>query len=221
MTEHISFPKTPHYSGSAVIDDDLTLSAVDFRRLAGDRVVRIEEKLDGTAVGISFENGVPVLHKRSGLILTGEHPQYNAFRRYVFEHAESLYAVTGEEFALFGEWLYATHAIFYDALPSFLVAFDLARKCDRVFLASEHLVERCAEGVPIVPLLWTGTVDNMPSFEALSARSRFAEGPAEGVYLRVQDNERIIARCKWRRASFSCGREDFDTHLRKNRLRGQ
>ncbi|MCX7805856.1 MAG: RNA ligase family protein [Planctomycetota bacterium] len=219
MPEFYPYPRTPHLTGSEVADDDRTISEAEFYAMARGRHIVIQEKMDGTNVGVHFEaQGAIVLQKRSGLLGTGEHAQYNAFRSWAFEHLDVLYEIVGTGYVLFGEWLWAEHGMHYDTLPDFFLGFDLLAKESLEFLATDQMAARCRGLVQVVPVLWSGPSDAMPALPGLANVSRFAPHPAEGVYVRVEDGGKVIGRCKWRRPGFACGRADFATSLRRNRM---
>jgi hypothetical protein len=58
---------------------------------------------------------------------------------------------------VFGEWLYAKHTVFYDALPHYFMEFDVFDRNDRSFLSTERRRELLA-GLPLVsvPVLYDG-----------------------------------------------------------------
>ena len=60
-----------------VVDDD---EVVPLSILSG-KYVTIQEKVDGANVSVHFEQEwQPICQKRSGIINTGERPQYDVFR---------------------------------------------------------------------------------------------------------------------------------------------
>lgn len=48
------YPRTPHLFGSKGTDDDKHLNEADSKRFVSDEFLIVEEKLDGTNVGIHF-----------------------------------------------------------------------------------------------------------------------------------------------------------------------
>ena len=97
--QFIKFPKTPHLQGSAVVDDD-QICGLQFLtaapKMKGFDRICIQEKVDGTNVSVHFEaDWVPTVQKRSGLVGTGERPQYNAFRDWVYSNLEMMWEMLG------------------------------------------------------------------------------------------------------------------------------
>src|SRR4051812_16447029 len=52
--EFVKYPRTPHLFGSKGTDDDKHLGAAESARLLAEGSLIVEEKLDGTNVGIHF-----------------------------------------------------------------------------------------------------------------------------------------------------------------------
>lgn len=48
--------------------------------------------------------------------------------------------------------------------------------------------------------------------------SHFGNEQAEGVYVRLEDSNNVVDRYKMRRATFTCGREDFSQSNKHNEL---
>jgi hypothetical protein len=109
-----AFPKTPHLTGSSVVDDDAIQSyqsLLDLVKLQDSNLntrVLIQEKIDGTNVSIHFEQDwIPICQKRAGIIeSSGEKEQYNVFRQWVFERLEMLWNTLQTKYVLFGEFLW-------------------------------------------------------------------------------------------------------------------
>ena len=54
----VKYPRTPHLFGSRGTEDDKHLSAEESAQFAADPSLIVEEKLDGTNVGIHFTTGM-------------------------------------------------------------------------------------------------------------------------------------------------------------------
>lgn len=82
------FPKTPHVTGSSVVDEDQVMSLNDIKILLnglsknGQQIkLLLQEKVDGANVSVHFEREwEPIMQKRSGIIGSSEKPQYDVFR---------------------------------------------------------------------------------------------------------------------------------------------
>ena len=222
-----AFPKTPHILGSAqshlTDDKDEEISLNDLKKMATKAVrLVLQEKVDGANVSVHFEREwEPVLQKRSGIIGQGErHKQYNVWRDYVMEHSESLFSLLSTRYCLFGEWLWNQHSVAYDALPSYLLIFDIYDKENAEWLSRnriENLLEpfqgefHLVPNLAIIDLHDSQAVSNLDQqFKALRLRkSHYSSENQEGIYIRAEDEQKVVYRAKLRRDTFVAGRDDF------------
>src|SRR6516162_1057681 len=81
--EFVKYPRTPHLFGSKGTDDDKHMGEAESHRFLSDKSLIMEEKLDGTNVGIHFTTQRDmVLQCRGHLITEGMHPQYDLFKQW-------------------------------------------------------------------------------------------------------------------------------------------
>jgi hypothetical protein len=214
-----AFPRTPHLPGSSVEDDDRTLAREELDALCRTCEVVLQEKVDGTNVGVFFlSEGQPVCQKRAGLLTSREKKQYNVFRNWVWQRVEALWSVLGTRWVLFGEWLWQTHAVAYDALPDFFLGFDLLDRASNRFATSREVENTVGQVVALLPELWRGRVPSGDALQALLAsylvRSAYARTPPEGVYVRFEARGELVARAKSRRPGFAPGWHGTPRHNR-------
>src|SRR6185503_14751637 len=74
---------------------------------------------------------------------------------------------------IYGEWLYAKHTVFYDALPHYFLEFDI-RDATGAFWSTARRAEHLA-GSPVVavPVLWQGVVERPHELPDLVAPSLY------------------------------------------------
>lgn len=210
----VKYPRTPHLFGSKGTDDDKHLGDLESERFLADGSLIVEEKIDGTNVGVHFTpNGVMALQCRGHLITEGMHPQYDLFKRWVAAKRPVLEERLEDRFILFGEWVYARHSIHYRRLPHFFFEFDLYDKVGQAFLSLERRLDLLEDaGIPTVPVLHVGTLDR-DRLMALIGPSRFDsqfENPVtkrhddlmEGLYLRTEAHGLVTGRAKFVRPEF-------------------
>src|SRR6266404_2334594 len=119
------YPRTPHLFGSRGTDDDKHLGQQESLDFIADASLIVEEKLDGTNVGIHFTSaGRMVLQCRGHEITTGMHAQYDLFKQWTMGKRPALEAMLEDRLLLFGEWLYARHSLHYRDLPHYFFEFD-------------------------------------------------------------------------------------------------
>jgi len=104
--DFIKYPRTPHLFGSKGTDDDKHLGEAESNQFIADDSLIVEEKIDGTNVGIHFsDEGELVLQCRGHLITEGMHPQYDLFKQWATVKRYVLEQRLENRFLLFGEWV--------------------------------------------------------------------------------------------------------------------
>jgi RNA ligase len=211
--EFVKYPRTPHLFGSAGTDDDKHLDETESERFLADPSLVVEEKIDGTNVGIHFAGGRLVLQCRGHLVTEGMHPQYDLFKQWTSVKRFVLAAMLAEQFILFGEWAYARHSVHYRQLPHYFFEFDIYDKQQQAFVSLEQRKSMLdGTGIHTVPVLHEGAL----------ARSRLSKliGPShfdsqfdnpltgrtdnlmEGLYLRTEAGGIVTGRAKFVRPEF-------------------
>ncbi len=208
------YPRTPHLFGSRGTDDDKHLGPDESLQLIADRSLIVEEKLDGTNVGIHFTtSGRLVLQCRGHEISPGMHPQYDLFKQWTMAKRQVLESMLEDRLILFGEWLYARHSLHYRQLPHYFFEFDIYNKRQQAFLSLDlRLAVLKGTGVCTVPVVHRGPATREQLFNLIGP-SRFDsafENPdtgltdnlMEGLYLRIEADGRVFARAKMVRPEF-------------------
>jgi hypothetical protein len=212
--DFLKYPRTPHLFGSRGTDDDKHLGHRESLNFIADVSLIIEEKLDGTNVGIHFTSaGRMVLQCRGHEITTGMHAQYDLFKQWTMGKRPVLEAMLEDRLLLFGEWLYARHSLHYRRLPHYFFEFDIYDKQQQVFLdlASRlDLIE--GTGIQTVPVIHRGSATEEQLYELIgpSQFDSVFENPLtgrtdklmEGLYLRTEAEGRVTGRAKFVRPEF-------------------
>jgi RNA ligase len=232
MEQIFKYPRTHHIQGSRSQPGDEDLDTVPFSTIA-DRHVIVEEKVDGANSAISFDTQGNLRLQSRGHYLTGgpRERHFNLFKQWASVHCGALSDVLTDRYILYGEWLYAKHTVFYDALPHYFLEYDVLDLQQRQFLSTDRRREMLA-GLPIisVPVLFEGRLlshkqlmglmarshyiqpDHMDRFDAVCAeqdldiaRARQQTDPSylmEGLYIKVESDGIVQARYKYVRADF-------------------
>ncbi len=232
VTPFVKYPRTRHLEGSRLQPGDEDLAAVPFRDLAGRHLV-VEEKVDGANVGLGFDRGGGLHLQSRGHTLRGgaTERQFDLLKAWARAHEAALRDVLGARYLLFAEWTYAKHTVFYDALPHYLLEFDVHDR-ERDAWLSTPARRALLEGLPLaqVPVLAEGAFTRLDDLTALVRPSAFKspgwrealalacarEGHepervaretdpadlAEGLYLKWEEDGRVVGRYKWVRAGF-------------------
>jgi hypothetical protein len=236
------YPRTQHIEGSRLQPGDEDLLQVPFAEIAGRHLV-VEEKMDGANAGISFdEDGTLRLQSRGHYLGGGPRERHFAlFKQWARSHEIALYEVLGSRYLMYGEWLYAKHTVFYDALPHYFMEFDVLDRETGDFLSTERRRALLA-GAPVVSVLvlHEGPLGRRGELAGHIRRSRFksaewrrrlaevarareqdpervlretdASDDMEGLYLKVEEEGRVAGRYKLVRHGFLTTVLDGGTH---------
>jgi len=210
----VKYPRTPHLFGSQGADDDKHLGEAESNEFIADESLIVEEKIDGTNVGIHFTSaGQMVLQCRGHLITEGMHPQYDLFKQWALVKRYVMEQHLEDRFILFGEWVYARHTVHYRQLQHYFFEFDIYDKVAEVFLSLKRRLDLLdGMGFETVPVLHTGAVSR-EGLEGLIGPSQFDsqfENPMkrrtdnlmEGLYLRTEAKGVVSGRAKIVRPEF-------------------
>ena len=212
--DFIKYPRTPHLFGSKGTDDDKHLGEAESVDFIADDSLIVEEKLDGTNVGIHFsDDGEIALQCRGHVITEGMHPQYDLFKQWAAVKRHVLEDRLQNRFIMFGEWVYARHSVFYQRLSHYFYEFDIYDKQIGAFLdLRQRLGLLEGTGIETVPIVHTGVLKRN-ELEGLIGPSQFdsqfdnplnnqADNLMEGVYLRTEANGVVTGRAKFVRPEF-------------------
>ena len=226
------YPRTPHLEGSRLQPGDEDLSQIPFEEIRNRHIV-IEEKCDGANSAVSFGPDGELLLQSRGHYLTGGYRErhYNMMKKWAAAHREELFRTLGSRYVMYGEWMYAKHTVFYDALPHYFLEFDIMDRETGVFLDTASR-RGMLKGSPVVsvPVLGEGSFSDRERVLAHLGPSRFVSGDQkralyedaaalgldpekvcgetelsgmmEGLYIKIEEGGRVTGRVKFVRAAF-------------------
>ena len=236
------YPRTPHLEGSRLQPGDEDLTQIPFDRISGKHLV-MEEKCDGANSAISFGGDGEILLQSRGHYLTGGYRErhYNLMKQWAIAHRNEFFAVLGKRYIMYGEWMYAKHTVFYDALPHYFLEFDILDRETGVFLDTPGR-RKMLSGLPVVsvPVLGEGRFRTKEELLGLLSKSRFItenqrqcligtaeklgldiekncrdtdlSGMMEGLYIKVEEDGRVTERMKFVRQAFLQCVDFSETH---------
>ncbi len=236
------YPRTPHIEGSRLQKGDEDLSQIPFSCIQNKNLI-IEEKVDGANTAISFDDAGQLLLQSRGHYLTGGYRErhYNLLKQWSMVHQQELYAVLGARYIMYGEWLYAKHTVYYDALPHYFLEFDVYDREKNVFLDTPSR-QKLLKDLPVVsvPVLATGIFQRKEDILKLLGPSHFiteehletlkksalelgldpvrqlqetdTSNLMEGLYIKVEENGIVVDRMKYVRYSFLQAVDTSETH---------
>jgi hypothetical protein len=236
------YPRTRHIEGSRLGPGDEDLEAAPFSALAGKPLV-VEEKMDGANAAISFDTEGKLWLQSRGHFLTGgaREKHFAALKPWAHANADVLRDRLGDRYVMYGEWLFAKHTVYYDALPHHFLEFDVLDTEEGAFLSTARRHALLA-GSPVtsVPVLAEASFRRQDAlvahvgrsnFKSTAWRERLAEtarareldvdrvlretdpsDDMEGLYVKVEEEGRVVERYKWVRKSFLTSVVDSGTH---------
>lgn len=200
----VKFPRTPHlmWLGESQPRGDKLLAAEDARRLLA-KPTAVEEKVDGANLGLSIgPDGRVRAQSRGHYLELGTQGQWKPLWRWLAVRGLQIASVIDESLVVFGEWCYAEHSIAYDSLPDWFLVFDVYDKTAERFWSRRRRDELSRyAGLAVVPLLGTGAFA-ASALRRMMGQSRLGLVPAEGIYLRWDDDDWLSARAKIVRAGW-------------------
>lgn len=217
------FPRTHHLMAlGAESAEDVVMGKSDSSALLSllstmeGSCVTLEEKVDGANIGFSVdkETGRICAQNRSHFVNSKSHTQFAPLHHFISTYEEDLRHVLQDgRRILFGEWMYAKHSIRYTRLPSMFIAFDIFDKSDQRFLSRQAFWKvMSSTSISMVPTIPTPS----PPFTLSkilttlrSLHSKFFDGQAEGVVLRLDCKDWLVDRAKVVRGDFIAGNEHW------------
>lgn len=238
----IKYPRTHHLVGSRLQEGDEDLTQIPASEILGKHIV-IEEKVDGANTAISFNKDANLLLQSRGHYLTGGYRErhYDLLKNWAIIHKDKLYKILGTRYIMYGEWLYAKHTVYYDALPHYFLEFDIFDREKNVFLDTNRRHEMLnGSCVVSVPVLGKGVYKNINSIISYLGKSNFItdehiknlknealkcgydqekilietdnSNNMEGIYIKVEENGIVVNRMKYVRYTFLQTVTESNTH---------
>ena len=196
--DFVKFPRTPHlfWLGTASPRGDKILSHDEGRVLLHRRVT-VEEKLDGSSLGFSVDSSGRVrAQSRGRYIEKGSRAAVGPLWGWLAGHEERFRRALGTRLILYGEWCWALHTVAYAALPDWFLAYDVFdREAKRFFARRRRDDLARALGVHVAPLIAEGLFTEK-QLAGFIGPSHLGAPLAEGIYLRWDEGDWLVARAK-------------------------
>lgn len=251
MNTIIKYPRTQHMADSAIQKND-SKKVKPLNELIGKYIV-IEEKLDGSNVGISFDLNRNLLLQTRGHYLVG-HPrefQFSYFKQWANERRHLLWQILKDRYILYAEYTFATHCVFYNSLRSYINEFDIFDKKEEYFLSTNKRFQLLrnfrGDGFISVPIIWDGIFDGTPLTHFIEksyycngdVASDFKKayiasnsnkdinlllndiditGKMEGLYIKEEDESKVLNRFKYVRNEFKQRIQESDAHWMERKI---
>lgn len=243
MEQIYKYPRTRHIEGSRIQAGDEDLKNVRFGEIKG-RYAVLEEKVDGANCGISFDGDGRLMLQSRGHFLNGGYGerQFDLFKTWAGCHREKLWNLLGARYIMYGEWLYAKHTVYYDALTHYFMEFDIYDKEQGCFLSTRARRKMLAAYpfVVPVPVRYEGELESLDQLVSYLKKSHFKSESCrdslvqesvklgldpelilkqtdpsdlmEGIYIKIESGDVTTDRYKYVRRSFLNTIMDSETH---------
>ena len=172
----------------------------------------------------------------------GSERQFNLLKLWARAHEERLLHLLEDRYVMYGEWAFAKHSVWYDDLPHYFNEFDIFDRATEQFLSTRRRHELLhAEPVLSVPVLYEGPMPTQPkllwklvyrslaktrawkqNFENAVAREGLPldlcwrqtdkSDKSEGLYLKIENHQQVLARYKLVRHDFTQTILDSGSH---------
>ena len=226
------YPRTPHLEGSRLQPGDEDLRQVPFSTIAGRHLVVEEKIDGANSGISFDENGNLLLQSRGHYLTGGYRERhYNLMKQWATIQKDALYAMLGSRYIMYGEWMHAKHTVWYDALPHYFMEFDIYDRERGIYLDTPSRRELTKE-LPIasVPVLAEGgftekerllsylgdscykTKDHWEHLRQAAEKAGLdaervlretdPSPTMEGLYIKLEEDGRVVDRVKFVRASF-------------------
>ncbi|ETO12573.1 DNA ligase III-like protein [Reticulomyxa filosa] len=195
--------------------------------------VIVTEKVDGANLGISLGKNYEIECFHRGQAITHVTSiEYSKLKYFLEEKQKFLCQILEpQRHVLCGEWWFVTfycpqpnffflcmgygmssqvkHSIEYDALPAWLLVFDIYDKYTQTFMSRSKLEEVCRDKFEMTPIITRKVFQDKQELEELlnntmSTYRKKTPHPIEGLYLKIDDDSKGINlhRCKLVRSEF-------------------
>ncbi len=213
------YPRTLHLGDSG---GGTSKHHCPFEDVAGLHLV-VEEKVDGSHCGLGFDEHAELHIFTRNTVLTDPYPRdFLPLAELSRVHTDALWDALSDRYVLYGEWAYATHSIFYDALPAYFLEDDIFDRTAGRFLSTssrrpiasklppgfDHAVEVLHEG-PVHGLETLHPLVGASHYKSAAWRKACSDAPVvedsdamEGLYIKVETEEFVEQRLKWIRPTF-------------------
>lgn len=120
--------------------------------------VIIDEKIDGGVIGITWDGSNPlVIGKHSMVNYNISQKRFYGLTKWIYKNYEKISNIP-LGCIVYGEWMRASHNIFYNNLPDYFIAFDVWNKNTKKYL---NVINRSifldVIGFKEVPFIYSGT----------------------------------------------------------------
>ena len=238
----IKYPRTHHLEGSRLQQGDEDLSQIPFSTIKGKYLVIEEKVDGANCAISFNEKKELLLQSRGHYLTGGYRERhFNFLKQWASIHQDEFYQVLTTRYIMYGEWVYAKHTVYYDKLPHYFLEFDVYDKEKKIFLSTSSR-RKLLKDLPVysVPVLVEGRFNSIDDILKYIGKSNYISDNhlenlketaiklnldperqlretdntdlMEGLYIKYEDEEKVIDRMKYVRYSFLQTVTTSETH---------
>jgi len=212
------YPRIPHLdkSISKMTHDDILSDGVQYPIDC-----YVQEKIDGSNMGVSWQNNAAVLRNRKHILRKGyskirtpSKEQFKSAWNWVNDHKNDIKSISDiwmSQLTVYGEWMNFAHSIYYDKLPDIFIAYDIFSVEDDKYL-SPDIVGNLLDKTSIFYIKSEKIVFNSPEeiVRKSEESSIYRDGMVEGIVIKTSDGSFLKESYKIVNKHF-VRRDDFNT----------
>jgi hypothetical protein len=238
----LRYPRTQHLEGSRLQPDDDRVQVPLRTLQGAHVVVEEKLDGANAGVSFTRGGDLLLQSRGHYLAGGARERQFAPFHVWARAHEALLLERLEDRYVMYGEWTYSKHSCWYDQLPAHFHEFDVWDRRQQCFLSTEARLRLLAGlpvlSVPVLyrgpmpqrlELLWALVRSSLARSEGwreaferavaragldpeLSRRQTDWDDRAEGLYVKVEEGDRVVGRYKLVRANFTQAILDSGSH---------
>jgi atypical dual specificity phosphatase len=225
------YPRTHHLPHKANAKRDDLIASLDECKVIFSEITSVEEKVDGSACGMSMLDDQPLIRNRNHIlnkayskVKNSSKAQFSSVWNWWYENRKAFnLLLESGPYSVYGEWMYMAHGMIYDNLPSMFIAYDIWDFEERHFIdpkKTREVLTFC--GFAESPILHYCRVESFEQLEKLTKATSVFDSlkQREGCYLKVTDGKKVTARFKMVGEDFVQGKYLDRNKITRNNING-
>lgn len=243
--EILRFPRTRHLEGSRIQEKDSKAVQILSELKGVKAFIEEKVDGANSAISFTDGAELLLQSRGHYLQGGAREKQFALMHQWAIAHEDALLQRLEDRFVMYGEWSYAKHSIFYDQLPHYFHEFDIWDRKECHFLSTPRRHALLAGmPVLSVPVLYAGEMPTESQLVWKLVKPSLAKGKewraafekavskknldkslcwkqtdkddrAEGLYIKVEDDEKVLGRFKLVRENFTQTILDSESHHSK------
>lgn len=188
----ISLPTAPHLSESVCESKEIKFDFFKTKDFLSN-VLTIQEKVDGYGLAFYFSNGKAVVRHKGKQVT---YPVYrDGFKSWIRDKESQMANEIGDRLIIFGVW---PKKGYYTNMPDLFLIHDIYDNKEKRYWSSLRIEKFCKIlGMSSVPRIREGCWHIKDIKEKANQKAKFGKNNISRVYLRYEDDWRVIERAQF------------------------